>query len=337
MNVSKILLLSLILLAIVCPAYPGKFAGSFLEIGVGARPLGMGGAYVAVANDGTAFYWNPAGLALVEKPEITFMYSTNFGGITDPLANYNHAGFALPLPGDATLSINWIRLSVDDIPQFPELAGDNLADRLRDPALRPNGVPVGLFGDTEDAFFFSFAKLNKFRVNLGWQYLSFPVEIPIGINLKVIQQKLFEDKASGLGIDVGAMIRFGIGEMLDSDHLGKLGFGFNIQDISKTNLTWTSRHQDQIPVNLKWGFSYSQPIGLMNSELLFSYGKDTRYGGESHWGVEYSLKTVFFRLGSNDGSFTAGTGFHLWKVRLDYAFLGYDLGNVHRLSGAFQL
>ena len=41
----------------------GKYAGEFLSIGVGGRALGMGGAYVALANDVTAGYYNPAGLA----------------------------------------------------------------------------------------------------------------------------------------------------------------------------------------------------------------------------------------------------------------------------------
>lgn len=324
------------MMSLTQPAAAGKFAAAFLEIGVGARSLGMGGAYVAVANDGTAFYWNPAGLALLERAELNFMYSANFGGLTDPLSSYNHAGLALPLPGEAALSINWIRLSVDDIPQYPELSGDNLADRLRNPELRPNGEPIGFFGDTEEAFFFSFAKLNTFRVNLGWQYLSFPVEIPIGVNLKIIQQRLHTSKATGLGIDAGAMVRFGIGDLMDMDTLGKLGFGIHFQDVSGTTLTWTNQHQDEIPLNFKWGFAYTQPIGWRGSELVLSWGRDSRYGGEHHFGVEYSLKSLFFRFGSSAGSLTAGTGLRLWKVRLDYAFLGYELGNVHRVSGAFQ-
>ena len=37
----------------------GKYAGEFMSLGVGARPLSMGGAYVALANDVTSGYWNP--------------------------------------------------------------------------------------------------------------------------------------------------------------------------------------------------------------------------------------------------------------------------------------
>ena len=58
---------SLTLLAfflITCPAVPAhatKYAGEFLKIPVGARAIGMGGAFVAVTDDATAPYWNPAG------------------------------------------------------------------------------------------------------------------------------------------------------------------------------------------------------------------------------------------------------------------------------------
>ena len=51
-----------------------KYAGEFMAIGIGGRPLGMGGAYVAVANDVTAGYYNPAGLARINYPEISQIF-----------------------------------------------------------------------------------------------------------------------------------------------------------------------------------------------------------------------------------------------------------------------
>ena len=45
--------------------YVAKYAGEFMAIGVGGRALGLGGAYVALANDVTSGYWNPAGLARI--------------------------------------------------------------------------------------------------------------------------------------------------------------------------------------------------------------------------------------------------------------------------------
>jgi threonine dehydratase len=45
----------------------GTFDGQFLKIGVGARAEGMGGAFVAVADDPSAVFWNPAGIARLEE------------------------------------------------------------------------------------------------------------------------------------------------------------------------------------------------------------------------------------------------------------------------------
>ncbi|MBI4062852.1 MAG: UPF0164 family protein, partial [Elusimicrobia bacterium] len=47
---------------------------SFLKIGVGARPIGLGSAYTAMANDATAIYWNPAGLGAIKKRELSAMH-----------------------------------------------------------------------------------------------------------------------------------------------------------------------------------------------------------------------------------------------------------------------
>ena len=50
-------------------------SAAFLEIGSGARSLGMGSAYVSVADDASSIYWNPAGIVNVNKPEVQSFYS----------------------------------------------------------------------------------------------------------------------------------------------------------------------------------------------------------------------------------------------------------------------
>ena len=53
----------------------GTTSASFLEIGAGARSLAMGGAYVSLANDVSALYWNPAGIASVVRPSIQLYHA----------------------------------------------------------------------------------------------------------------------------------------------------------------------------------------------------------------------------------------------------------------------
>ncbi len=142
-----------------------RTTNAFLEIGVGARALGMAGAFSAVADDGHAFYWNPAGMSFVTRPRISAMYGPQFGSITRPLANFHFIGYAQPLRGDVVLAFNWIRLAVDDIPVYSSLDRDSYLDRLRDATLRPSGEPEGFIHDTEDALFFTFANDIKFMIS----------------------------------------------------------------------------------------------------------------------------------------------------------------------------
>ena len=52
----------------------GGVPGAFLRLGVGARPLGLGNAFVAIAGDASATYWNPAGLTKLKRIELEVMY-----------------------------------------------------------------------------------------------------------------------------------------------------------------------------------------------------------------------------------------------------------------------
>jgi hypothetical protein len=69
-----------------------KTGAEFLNIPVGARPVGMGSAFTALANDVTALYWNPAGLSLLRSREISAMHSQWLLDI-----QYNFLGFGAPL------------------------------------------------------------------------------------------------------------------------------------------------------------------------------------------------------------------------------------------------
>ena len=89
-----------------------KYAGDFISTGTGPRALGMGGAYVAVAEGSISSYWNPAGLGRLEFPEIHLMYSERFTGVV----KYNFAVVALPYKQNSGLAIGLMRLAIDDIP-----------------------------------------------------------------------------------------------------------------------------------------------------------------------------------------------------------------------------
>jgi hypothetical protein len=101
----------LLTLAPICLA--GVNAAPYLRLGAGARSLGMGSAFTAIADDATSTIWNPAGLPAIE--DLTFTISTaklafdrkqNFMGIVKNLSENSSLGFA------------WINAGVDDIIEF---------------------------------------------------------------------------------------------------------------------------------------------------------------------------------------------------------------------------
>ena len=77
--------LIIIYLALLSSAYgidkTGTTAAKFLSIGVGSRSAGLGNAFVAIADDPTAMYWNPAGISRLESHEAIVNHNNWFADI----------------------------------------------------------------------------------------------------------------------------------------------------------------------------------------------------------------------------------------------------------------
>jgi len=322
-------------LALPAVATAGNYAASFLDIGVGARALGMGGAFSGLADDATAFYWNPAGLSFLESTQISGMYAPQYGSVRNPMGTFHYLGFSQPLIGGAAIGFNWIRLSVDDIPVYSELPG-SYWDRIHDPSLRPTGEPEGYLSDTEDAFFFTFSKMNRTYLDMGWKFHQVRVDMPVGINIKWIRQSVGDVSATGLGLDIGAQIRMHVDDLFNSTQYGKLCFGFHLRDITKTTLSWQTRHKDSIPLNFIWGMAYYFPLAGDKHALWLSYDHESRWGGEKHWGIEYNgFRVLSVRFGAHGGRISSGIGLHFLIFQIDYAFISAmsdDLGSLHRIG-----
>lgn len=330
----------------------GDNAAAFLELGIGARAMAMGEAFVAVANDGTAFYWNPAGISTIQRAELAGMYASLFKS----LERHFHVGFTRPLYGAGAISINWIRLTVPDVPFYDP--GNIFDISTYEERIAESSVSGGsweelkrlgtvLTGDAldysnfqNDAFIVTLAKLNKIDLDFGWQYFVLPITVPVGINVKFIRQSLFEKKSSGVGFDIGTMLNFGLDDLMDDSRLGKVSFGFAMKDLFNTKITWDtdSRHADRIKRSWNFGTSYFQPLTSLNSQLLVAFSLRGRFGNTYHMGTEYIYNNrLAIRFGLNDAEFTAGVGIRISLFRFDYAYKGHELGGSHRISTFIQL
>lgn len=306
-----------------------KYAGEFLSLGVGARPLGMGGAFVAVADDASATYWNPAGLAQLRQQEISVMHAERFAGIVKyDWLSYVHPQQAGPRSGSFGISL--IRLGVDDIPITA------LPDENRDLDPHDNRPYVVRWAsDTEYVLFVSYARSTSSSLCYGG-------------NVKVLHKGVDDYSAWGLGVDLGLLLR----------PMERLSVGINLQDATTTLIAWDTGTRESISPTLKVGGAYSFGLDILNGFITPAIDVDIRFEGRKyasqyHWGdlsadvrlgTEYWFKNLFgIRIGSDDvGRFSAGTGFRLQQmglnikqVAIDFAFLSKgDLDNTYRISAS---
>ena len=302
-----------------------KYAGEFMAIGVGGRALGMGGAFTAVANDITAGYYNPAGLANLNYPQISLMHSEQFGS----LENYDYAAVALPYGSDMSFGLSIIRLGVDGIPDtrnaLYDANGDGIVDINTD---RLDYSKITEFSDQDWAFYLSFAK--KHSDNFYW-----------GASVKIIHRNIAEYYANGIGFDVGALY----------SPVENLYVGANIQDVTTTIVAWSTGRNELISPTAKIGTAYQLNIlggtvtPALDLDVRFENRRSSAYGNlgpisfDSHVGLEYTFKNLFsIRGGYNDvKQFTVGAGIKLPKLNIDYSFARFSQSDIDRLPDSHRI
>jgi hypothetical protein len=302
-----------------------KYAGEFLAIGVGGRALAMGSAQVAVANDVTAGYWNPAGLAMLNYPQVALMHEEHFGS----LVNYNYAGVAIPYGKDMSFGLTIIRSSIDGIPDtrnaLYDANGDGVLNINTD---RLDNSKITEFNNTDWAFYLTFAK--KQQDNFYW-----------GANVKIIRRNIAEFNATGIGFDVGAIY-------IPTENFF---LGANIQDVTTTLVAWSTGTNELISPTLKIGAAYA--LSIFSGKLMPALDFDIRFENRKtastfavgpvsfdvHSGFEYKFKNIFaIRAGYNEvKEFTLGAGIFLPKLQLDYSYARSSQSNVESLPASHRI
>jgi hypothetical protein len=329
-------------LALAATSHAASFSNEVLAIGVGARAMGMGGAYVAVADDSTASYWNPAGLPGIKHIEVSAVQQGREDkalalGTNEVGSEYFFMSGGMTVPQIGTFAGSIMRFGVagiDQIPYDPAVAGC--------PTCPPPSAS-GQFSTQDLAFIGSYGR-------------QLHPAFAMGINLKALvggTQGLKPDPASGITGDAGYS-SYGVDLGLKSDlgglspSLKGLRLAVNIQDLYNTGATWSTGYKDTVAMNAKTGLAYSLPFEFLrasNSELTLAADMDPKYSTLFHYGVEFWYKEVLaFRAGmrqftnglqSSETSF--GASFRLFMLQADYAFINYELTPIHYLSLSVKL
>jgi hypothetical protein len=318
-----------------------KYSNDFLNIGAGARAMGMGNAQVASADDATAGYWNPAGLVYVDEyPSLSLMHADYFSGI----GKYDFAAMAFPMNDSmGTLGFTLLRFGVDDIPNTLFLVNP-------DGSLNYNNISN--FSSADYAMLLSYSRIIKND--------DPNTELSFGANAKILYQKVGSfATAWGFGFDAGFMAktptwRLGVVAKDVTTTFNAWSFNFTSaeqQILYETNNNIPSKSTELTSPSLLIGGGYNFAFGD-NFHLLTEADFDMTFDGQRNTlistdplsidpriGLEANISNVvFIRAGvSNfqqalaDGDTlnqkkvwifqpSIGAGFKIGNVSIDYAF-----------------
>ncbi len=319
-----------------------KYSNEFLSIGVGGRAHGMSGAQVALTDDISAAYWNPAGLSQITSPlQAGAMHAEWFGGI----GKYDWIGFGKSLNRERNsyLAFSLIRLGIDNIPYTINLVN-------ADGTINYDNVTE--FSAADYAFMGSYA-----------QKLKNPA-FSVGGTMKVVRRVIGSFAGAwGFGADAGAQYR-----------KGQLMLGIQARDLTTTFNSWSFNLTDDIrstwdttgnelPVS---NIEITKPSFVLGAAYKFKLGKETTltpaldfvWTTDGQRNVLISSKAIsidprlgieadykkFLQLRVGVGNFQRvkddfdptkenlsmqpnfGVGIRLGRVRIDYALT--DIGNV---------
>lgn len=287
------------------------------EIGVGARPLSIGKAYVGYAEDASAIFLNPAGME--DNPELGLVSTT--GKLLEDIT-YTSIGLTNPIPF-GTIGVGYINAATYGIP-------------LTTLTRTTTEVVINQYGVTDYSSSLIFLSLAKdIRSNLF-----------AGGSLKIFTQGFSLDSGSleggsGTGIDLDLGLKWKARK--------GIAFGATCQNILPANLggkfTWKKGYEEGIPSILKlgsafkvWGddglYQFRGQKLLWNLDLemnpsikrpgLWHTGLEWWYNSflALRGGVDQKAKALETGIGV-DNNFTAGVGFKYRGFSFDYAYHQY--------------
>jgi len=276
----------------------GTTGANFLKIGVGARPLGMGGAFVAVADDANTIWWNPAGVASIRRKELTLMHSEMGEDIRYQFLAYNQP--VRKLRGGLAGSISY--LSVTDIQGYD-----------------PGGMPT--------------RKLSAYDLGIGLCYgLRILPSVSGGINFKFIAEKLAHKKASTCAFDIGGLWKTPLSGLQFGFSIQNFGGGLKfIEERSSLPLN------GKLGCAYEFKFFGTQSILALDVNIPIDYNVFVNGGVECKIYNLIALRAGFKSKDDLSSGLRLGIGIGGKNLVIDYSWLPRgDFEDTHRMSATLR-
>ena len=298
------------------PVLGGQRAGistaQFLKIGVGGRASSMADAFVAISNDVSALYWNPAGLSQFDDNQVIFSHNEWLVDI-----NHDFLGVVYHLDNTNSFGVSLTALTMDNMKVTTEFAP---------------------FGTGEYFSFSDIAVAVTYARKMTEQF-------SVGASVKYIEETLDKLKMRGVMIDLGTYYWTGLGTTRFAVTVSNFGNdlapdGDVVLVGNRTKSDWQSFSP---PTIFRIGFAfepYEDDINRITTSVQLNHPNDNseNFG----LGVEYAYNKMFYARGGykfnvDEQNYSFGTGVNVplnfANITFDYAFTNYTkLGSVHRFS-----
>jgi len=291
----------------------GTSGAQFLEIGLGARPVGMGEAFIAVTDDALSVYWNPSGLVKIEGSDISLSYMNWPAGIS-----YQSGVFGINLGDIGAVGVSIAMLTTGSEPVRTELQPEGTGENWDF-----NNLVAGI----------SFAK-----------YVT--DKLAVGTNLKYVHESYWNYSAGAWAIDFGTQYEIGLKGLTLAMCIENFGpemqFGDKYTDYDAGKDT-TEFKRYSLPMRFRVGLattaikteSYALTVAV---DAIHPNNNLEHYNlGMELWLLDMLAIRAGYKFNYDEEGLTAGMGFALplaaKKAMFDYAFDNMGrLGMVHRVS-----
>ncbi len=338
-NVIMIILITLLLLFTFVSGgetvtKTGTTSAKFLSIGVGSRANGLGNAFVAIANDATAMYWNPAGISQINQMQLVANYTEWIADMS-----FSYVGMVFPMAEFGTFGVNTTYMNMGEMEVTTEA--------------HPEGTGE-MFSAGSYALGLSYAKNLTDRFSLG-------------ANVKYINESISNCTSNGVALDIGTLfitpfrdIRFGVSISNFGTKMNMTGDDLLVQkDIDEQHHgnnesvnAYLATEEFALPLLLRVGLSGDiTPSPMVKATWAVDASHPNDNAEYVNFGLELSLfnDLINLRGGLNklfiedkEETLSLGGGLNLnvsnMMINLDYAYQSYerfDLTHKYTLSLSF--